>query len=357
MSRNKEFILQHEDTKLALFRYNGTNIETESIVVNDKTTHILPFLSLSSEKLESKIAQWIINRGIPVTRDDIKKDIGDKTLLDILIQNLGLSLTDHYWFNPIKETKSWAEVNLYTNNFKSIYTLDLREDIKDIAGKTNFIPSASLKGDLKKKWIIQISSNGNKVIGCECPNFTDINTEFIPAIEIINSEKKSSSLSYYDQYIQICENRGISYIRPFMEYQILTDFIITNTDRHLNNFGIIRDSNTLEFIKPAPIFDSGNSMFYKSQYIKTGNSLLDIDITSFKTNEIKLLEYITNPNLVDLSLLPTSNELKKLFSIDITSKDEEIERLVKAYEKKIQLLNEFQHGIKIYSYGYKKSNI
>ncbi len=140
-----------------------------------------------------------------------------------------------------------------------------------------------------------------------------------------------------------------------MEYQILTDFIITNTDRHLNNFGIIRDSNTLEFIKPAPIFDSGNSMFYKSQYIKTGNSLLDIDIKSFKTKEIKLLEYITNPNLVDLSLLPTSNELKKLFSIDTTSKDEEIERLVKAYEKKIQLLNEFQHGIKIYSYGYKKS--
>ncbi len=200
MSSNKEFILQHEDTKLALFRYNGTNIETESIVVNDKTTHILPFLSLSSEKLESKIAKWIINRGIPVTRDDIK----------------------------------------------------------DIAGKTNFIPSASLKGDLKKKWIIdeqgarrlvkgnygkscrqslcevlateihkrqgkfeytpysliQISSNGNKVIGCECPNFTDINTEFIPAIEIINSEKKSSSLSYYDQYIQICNSSDtpLSYI-------------------------------------------------------------------------------------------------------------------------------------------------
>ena len=36
----------------------------------------------------------------------------------------------------------------------STYSLDLRDDKKSIAGKTNFVPSASLKGDLKKKWII-----------------------------------------------------------------------------------------------------------------------------------------------------------------------------------------------------------
>lgn len=144
-------------------------------------------------------------------------------------------------------------------------------------------------------------------------------------------------------------------IRQFLEYQILTDFIITNIDRHLNNFGIIRDSKTFHFIKPAPIFDSGNSMFYKSPYIKTGSGLLDIDITSFKTKEIKMLEYVTNPNLVDLSLLPTSDELRKLFSIDAICKADEIKRLIKAYEYKINLLNELQHGIKIYSYNYKKS--
>lgn len=399
MYKNTKYILQHEDTKLAVFQYNGINIETESIAINNKTMHMLPFLQLSSENIAAKLVKWITNRGIPVTRDNIKYDIGNLTTLEFLMKNLGLSLTDHYWFNRVDDLKTWNEINLYNNDFKSVYTLDLENDIKDIADKTNFIPSASLKGDLKKKWIIdekgvrrlvkgnygkscrqslcevlaaeihkrqnkfeytpysliKIKSNNNSIIGCECPNFTSINTEFIPAIDIINSEKKSSSISYYEHYIQICENKGLTNIRQFLEYQILTDFIITNIDRHLNNFGIIRDSKTFHFIKPAPIFDSGNSMFYKSPYIKTGSGLLDIDITSFKTKEIKMLEYVKNPNLVDLSLLPTSDELRKLFSIDAICKADEIKRLIKAYEYKINLLNELQHGIKIYSYNYKKS--
>ena len=47
-----------------------------------------------------------------------------------------------------------------------------------------------------------------------------------------------------------------------MDYQIMTDFIITNVDRHRGNFGILRDANNLRFISPVPIFDSGNSMFF-----------------------------------------------------------------------------------------------
>ena len=37
----------------------------------------------------------------------------------------------------------------------------------------------------------------------------------------------------------------------------MTDFVLTNTDWHLNNFGVLRDSKTLKFIGIAPIFDSG----------------------------------------------------------------------------------------------------
>lgn len=38
------------------------------------------------------------------------------------------------------------------------------------------------------------------------------------------------------------------------------DYIIMNEDRHLNNFGIIRDVNSLERISVAPIFDNGESL-------------------------------------------------------------------------------------------------
>ncbi len=41
---------------------------------------------------------------------------------------------------------------------------------------------------------------------------------------------------------------------------LVFDYIIGNTDRHLNNFGIIRDASTLEWKCFAPLYDNGTSM-------------------------------------------------------------------------------------------------
>ena len=35
---------------------------------------------------------------------------------------------------------------------------------------------------------------------------------------------------------------------------------LLNTDRHLKNFGVIRNVNTLEWVRTTPIFDTGQSM-------------------------------------------------------------------------------------------------
>lgn len=37
----------------------------------------------------------------------------------------------------------------------------------------------------------------------------------------------------------------------------MLDFILANEDRHLGNFGIIRDVETLEWISVCPVFDTG----------------------------------------------------------------------------------------------------
>ena len=37
----------------------------------------------------------------------------------------------------------------------------------------------------------------------------------------------------------------------------LVDFIIANKDRHYRNFGFLRNSETLEWIGLAPVYDSG----------------------------------------------------------------------------------------------------
>ena len=41
---------------------------------------------------------------------------------------------------------------------------------------------------------------------------------------------------------------------------LIIDFLLMNTDRHMKNFGVIRDVNTLEWVKTLPIFDTGQSL-------------------------------------------------------------------------------------------------
>ena len=64
----------------------------------------------------------------------------------------------------------------------------------------------------------------------------------------------------YEDYIKVLENHGIKNAREQMENMYILDFLIMNEDRHLNNFGIIRDVNTLKWLSVAPIFDNGMAL-------------------------------------------------------------------------------------------------
>ena len=380
--------LMHENVSVAAFTVRSNGID--NIAIKEGAESLLPFGIFNKEQL----TYWIEHRGIPTTRYDIKREL-KITPFQYMLENLGLSLTDHYWIHVVGDSYTWTDVNFFDNDFKYRYSLNI-EDGNSIANKTNFVPNASLQGDLKKKWIIdskgirrlvkgnydntcrqsisevlateihkrqnkfnytpysfvKIKNNGNLIIGCECPNFVTNATEFVPAIDIVRYLKVPNNMSLYEFYIAECKRQSID-VRPYLEYQIMTDFIITNTDRHLNNFGILRDSRTGKFLTYAPIFDSGNSMFYKG-YIPVGKKLLDIDVTSFTKKEVKLMSYVTNKDLVNISLLPSDDEVYNLLKVDETVNEETNERIVRAYNMKIKFLEDFQNGAKIWSYNYRK---
>ena len=70
-----------------------------------------------------------------------------------------------------------------------------------------------------------------------------------------------------------------------LDYMLFMDFIISNTDRHWNNFGIIRDAETLKFKRLAPIFDSGNSFFVKERVPLSLKEITGLQINSIKKTE------------------------------------------------------------------------
>ena len=65
------------------------------------------------------------------------------------------------------------------------------------------------------------------------------------------------------------------------------------------------------------------------------------------------MRYITNRGLVSIKNLPNESYVTSLLQKDINTRDEVNERLIKAYNKKIKYLQDFQNGADIWSYNYK----
>ena len=128
----------------------------------------------------------------------------------------------------------------------------------------------------------------------------------------MDSEKKDNAVSTYEHFIHVCAEHGLSEqeVRGFLEYQVLTDFVLTNTDRHLNNFGILRDSQTLKFVLMAPIFDSGNSMFWDAPRLPERSDCTEITVNSFRKTETELLKLITDRSRVTWICCPAGKKLQ-----------------------------------------------
>lgn len=330
------------------------------------------------------LRKWWQRRAVPVSQGNIRRileRIGITTHA-YLEQNLGLSLTDHYWIKPLDADFGWQEINLFTNDFRdAVGDMQLSGTIDEVPELpvNAFSPSSSVQGELRKKWIISdgrrflikgnhgsnsqeslnevvaslihkkqnkqafvdyapIQLSPNQPLCCICESFTSDEIEFIPAIDVVDSKKKDNNISLYEHFIQVCSMHGLdeSVVRSFLEYQILTDFILTNTDRHLNNFGVLRDTHTLKFIGMAPIFDSGNSMFWQNPRLPERDDLTKIEVNSFRGKEIQLLEYVTDKSAVDLHQLPSCDELREIYEKDPLIPC--LDSILLGYQKKIELL-------------------
>ena len=378
--------LMHRDVVVAVFIIDDTaNVQ---VSFDSEWEQHLP-LAVSDRKTFIK---WLKNRAIPVTRHGIDKITNDT--FQFMLANLGLSLTDNYWIRRSDMECTWDAVNFYRNSFQSSVMLDNLESI-NLVGQTNFTPSASLVGDLKKKWIlagdtrilvkgnctdtalqaiseviaskiydslgvipfsnyqfIPLVSNGKTILGCGTPNFTDEDLEFVPAIDIVNSVSKRNDESYYQMFVRLCEERGITGVKHFLDVMLSVDFLIANTDRHLNNFGILRNPVTLEWVSMAPVFDSGNSLFYKSgrdATLPSGKSLLQTEITSFFPTMIRQMS-VVDTSVLDVSKLPSIHVLESIIRNDNALTERDVEQRLVLMTNLQKYFVDLQNGKQLWKY-------
>lgn len=133
------------------------------------------------------------------------------------------------------------------------------------------------------------------------------------------------------------------HVSDFMDYMALTDYVITNYDRHFNNFGVIRDTNTMKIIDIAPILDSGNSMFWNRPMPKTKYDLLNVEITSYVKKESKSLDMVKNFDVIDLSLLPDFDSIQSLY-MEYGVPEQYAYKLAVIFTEKHQILEQVSSG-------------
>lgn len=99
------------------------------------------------------------------------------------------------------------------------------------------------------------------------------------------------------------ESEGIEDARIKMENMFILDYLMLNEDRHLNNFGIIRNVNTLKWMDVAPIFDNGQSLniqYYDDNEMHVvGEGKLFYEIKPFK----EIIQVVQDLNRIDIDAL------------------------------------------------------
>jgi len=313
---------------------------------------------------------WWMDRSIPSSRSGVREAMETLQIEDtreLLIRCFGLSLSDQYWICPENSGLTWEKVNFFDNDFSDdigdvLFGAGRKADPLDFSS-----PDNTSDGNLKKRWkiingkrcLVKGGSNPyrqqplNEVIASEimkrleiphvpyrviwnkgapysvCEDFVSGSSELVPAWRIIQTQKQPNNKSLYQHFIDCAETLGIPGVRAFLDRMIVLDYIIANEDRHLNNFGAVSNSETLEWLGMAPIYDSGSSLGYdKSIPMMRDDS--EVVCKPFKKHHEEQLKLVSSFDWIDFSALSDVRKMITDILSDEKAKDYLEERRIHA---------------------------
>ena len=302
--------------------------------------------------------QWWAYRRIPARRMGISDavDILGFSPQQLVTESWGMSLSDQYWLRPCDNeyggTTLWENVNFFDNDFSEDVG-DILLGLKDSADEINYwSPDNTTDGNLMKCWKIIdgkrcllkagsypfMQQPFNEVIASKimdklgidhvpysvtwindkpysvCEDFVTKDTELITAWRLMQLRLKANHENEYMHLVNICKDIGVDIV-PALDRMIVLDYIIANEDRHFNNFGLLRNAETLEWIGAAPIFDNGTSLWYDRLTPRIASS--SVNCKPFKKTHGEQLKLVSSFDWFDASKLDgIEDEILEVFSDD-----------------------------------------
>ena len=350
-----EYTLMHKNVSVLDIDLDEATNSVRKVLTAYRPEHLpLGTASKAGDVDRAALNAWWIDRSIPASRSGVRRALEILELPNtqmLLTRCFGLSLSDQYWVKPQGSDLQWERINFFTNPFS--------EDIGDLllgkaADRTAFdfrSPDNTSDGFLKKRWkiidgkryLLKAGSNPfmqqpfNEVAAtivarrlgiCHvpytllwdegipysvCEDFITPDTELVSAWRVMYSMKKDNSTSLYRHYLNCCEALGAPGVEQAVNEMIVLDYLIANEDRHQNNFGLIRNANTLRWIGAAPIFDSGSCLGYD----KLPNQIhfaRGIECKPFKKTHTEQLKLVTSFDWIDFDKLSgVVNEIRQVF--------------------------------------------
>ena len=318
--------------------------------------------------------KWWCGRSIPASRmgiADAFETLGIYDPSELLTKCFGLSLSDHYWIKPSGNSMKWEDINFFDNEFS--------DDIGDVLFGTStkssgfdfYSPDNTSDGNLKKRWKIidgkrcllkagsmpyrqqpcneviasmvmdrlgidhvpySVINIGNEPFSI-CEDFITKDTELVSAYRILQIRGKENHENDYLHYINTCKEIGVD-ISAAVDDMIVVDYTIANEDRHFNNFGLLRNAETLEWIGAAPIYDSGTSLWFDRSEDQIKNA--EIKCKPFKKHHSEQIKLVSDFSRYDFSKLDgIENDIREILK---DQKSERVELICEAVRNRIDTL-------------------
>ena len=394
-------VLMNKNTKVLEADYDsatGVFIKIFEVYNIDCAPYILKSFYIENDindtPFRANLSDWFKGRGIPSWRDKLDlllHRLNITTPSELLDKAFGLSLSDQYWIKPCDLKINYDDINFFDNEFdySEFMEASLSLNSKMItSSKSLKTPNNTTDGMLKKAWIIEdgtryllkggykneILQPFNEVLASmickrlgfdhvtytldtykdlvvsKCPCFINKDTELITAYQIRNNMKRNDNIEDYEDYIKVLEQKGIKDARIKLENMFILDFLIMNEDRHLSNFGIIRDVNTLKWLDVAPIFDNGmalNIEYYSGdEVIISGHGRFFYEVKPFD----EIIKVVKNPKRIPVERLDgvveEFDELLHKYQKITHISDERIFRLCVLLNRQINKLKEIINNSK-----------
>lgn len=393
------FTLMNKNKRILKFEYNfeyNAYLGVKKVI--DVEYAPLPLKNCDIDIISNVMYKWLSERRMPPLRDNLKyllDYLKQDNSNELMMHNYGLSLSDQYWFLPENEDIKWQDINFFDNSYdssdfmKATFGDNVLNDLNiDTSFNTFTSPNMSTNGQLSKCWVRFndqnylfkgantrnrfeticenvatylcsilnvphvnykigiLSGSKSTTLVSVCKPMIDSHQEFIPANHILSqkAELVTNSVDDYYLYLDILNEQNVPNAKEYLQKMIILDYIMANEDRHLGNFGIIRDVESLQWVSICPIFDTGRSLntnitnkFWLDQTVemkfftnKFVSSEMVEQFIDYPINEQTLKKLYDAPKYFD--------ELLHRFIDEIPINKEDIVMLVQAFNQRIELL-------------------